>query len=216
MGLGAAIKLPWLFGWPICTTVSIIFVLMSSSQVSAGPRDFAHLTAKKSIAAPDGFKGLCGSHGWVCARSGANAVGGAGVLKLADRINRSVNRQTRQISDRAQYRKDEVWALPTKRGGDCEDLVLLKKLRLLEAGIPASALLIATVLDLKAGRHAVLVLRTTSGDLVLDSLDNRIRHWVDTNYTFLKLQNPRNPSTWDAIFAGGRIPIGSAPVVAMR
>ena len=97
-----------------------------------------------------------------------------------------------------------------------EDLVLLKKLRLIEAGVPASSLLMATVLDLRGARHAVLVLRTSGGDLVLDSLQDRIKHWVDTRYTFLKLQNPQSPGSWDAIFAGGRIPIEKASVIAMK
>lgn len=216
MIFGAAFKQSGIARWQILLLVMLLGAILASPLSAAEPRGFAHLAPKKSIAAPEGFAGVCGSYGWACARSKTNAVSGPEVLNVADRINRSVNRKTRQISDRAQYRKDEVWALPTARGGDCEDLVLLKKLRLLEAGVPASALLIATVLDLRGGRHAVLVLRTKAGDIVLDSLDNRLRHWVETNYTFLKLQNPSNPKVWDAVFAGGRIPVGSAPLVAMN
>lgn len=216
MKLGAVFSWSWPYGWLTFVFVSLLLTFLSSPLQAAEPRSYAFLASKKPIGAPEGFAGICGSYRWVCARSKTNMVSGPAVLKLADRINRSVNRQTRQISDRAQYRKDEVWALPTARGGDCEDLVLLKKLRLLEAGVPASTLLIATVLDLRGGRHAVLILRTAGGDVVLDSLNNRIKHWVDTNYTFLKVQNPRNPRTWDAVFAGGRIPVGSAPVTAMK
>ena len=193
---------------------SLAGTILASPLLAAEPRGFAHLVPKKPIAAPVGFAGVCASYTWACARSTTDVVSGPEVLKLADRTNRSVNRITRQISDRAQYRKAEVWALPTARGGDCEDLVLLKKLRLLEAGLPASALLIATVLDLQGDRHAVLILRTKGGDIVLDSLDDRLRHWVETDYTFLKLQNPGNPKVWDAVFAGGRIPVGSASVIA--
>ncbi len=212
----APFKPGWFSSWSTLMTVSWLAAILATPLSAAEPRGFAHLTPKKSIAAPDGFAGICGSYGWACARSATNVVSGPAVLKLADKVNRSVNRRTRQISDLAQYRKDEVWALPTARGGDCEDLVLLKKLRLQEAGVPASALLIATVLDLRGGRHAVLILRTQAGDVVLDSLDDRIRHWVETNYTFLKLQNPKNPKVWDAVFAGGRIPVGSAQVTAMK
>jgi len=196
--------------------VLIMVGIIGSPLAAAEPRSPAYLAPKKAIAAPQGFYGLCKTYTWACATSRVSVVSGTAVLKLADSINRSVNLRTRQISDRVQYRQDEVWALPTKRGGDCEDLVLLKKMRLINAGVPASSLLIATVLDLRGGRHAVLVLRTDAGDMVLDSLKNRIKHWIDTAYTFLKLQNPRHPQTWDAIFAGGRLQIAPPTIIAMR
>lgn len=176
----------------------------------------AFMTPKKATAAPAGFAGLCRNYDWACARSPANMVPAGSALELAKSVNLTVNRGTRQISDRAQYHKDEVWALPTARGGDCEDLALLKKQRLMLEGVPASALLMATVLDLRGGRHAVLVLRTDKGDVVLDSLNNRIRHWTATGYTFLKLQNPNDPNAWDAIFSGGRIPVSAPTVLAMN
>ncbi|MGB5556597.1 MAG: transglutaminase-like cysteine peptidase [Paracoccaceae bacterium] len=216
MKLGRITARPWALVRPALAVLPILATFLATPLAAAEPKTPAYLAPKRAISAPDGFAGLCGTYGWACASSAASAVSGAAVLKLADRINRSVNRRTRQISDRAQYRKDEVWALPTARGGDCEDLVLLKKLRLIEAGVPASSLLMATVLDLRGGRHAVLVLRTNGGDLVLDSLHDRIKHWVDTRYTFLKLQNPRSPGSWDAIFAGGRIPIERPTVIAMK
>lgn len=212
----AALNRSRLFSWSAIARISVLIAGLATPLAAAEPQELAHLKPKKRISAPDGFVGLCASYGWVCARSHTSHVSQPAILKLADTVNRSVNRSTRQISDRAQYSKDEVWALPTARGGDCEDLVLLKKLRLQNAGVPASALLIATVLDLKGGKHAVLVLRTTGGDLVLDSLDNRIRHWLDTGYTFLKLQDPESPQAWHAIFAGGRIPVHSGNRIAMK
>ena len=125
------------------------------------------------------------------------------VLRMAQRINRHVNRRVRSISDTRQYNQAEVWALPTRRGGDCEDFALLKKRELIAAGVAPGRLLIATALDRRRNGHAVLILRTDSGDLVLDNLTNRIRHWEDTGYSFLKLQNPDRPENWDAILAGG-------------
>ena len=196
--------------------LSAMTVFFAAPLMAAETRGPAYIASKRAIAAPAGFSGMCGKYDWVCAGSSAGFVSRASSYKTADTINRSVNRKTRQISDQAQYRRDEFWALPTKRGGDCEDLVLLKKMLLTEAGMPANALLMATVLDLRGGRHAVLVLRTDAGDYVLDSLDNRIRHWIDTGYTFLKMQNPKQPSTWDAIFAGGRLAAAQPTIVAMK
>lgn len=195
--------------------LTAVTAFAATPLTAAEPRGPAYILSKRAIAAPAGFSGMCGKYDWVCASSSVSFVSRAAGYDTADVINRSVNRKTRQISDQAQYRRDEFWALPTKRGGDCEDLVLLKKMLLVKAGFPANALLIATVLDLRGGRHAVLVLRTDAGDYVLDSLDNRIRHWIDTGYTFLKMQNPSRPSNWDAIFAGGRLATAET-VVAMK
>lgn len=161
------------------------------------------LAARKPIAAPAGFAGLCQSHRWLCARSGAGATVPGDALGRAAAINRAVNHGVRQISDRRQYGRDEVWALPTRRGGDCEDLAMLKKQKLIAAGMPAERLLLATALDRRRQPHAVLILRTARGDLVLDNLTDRILPWQATGYSFIKMQNPDRPSRWDAVLAGG-------------
>ncbi|WP_298912350.1 transglutaminase-like cysteine peptidase [uncultured Roseobacter sp.] len=163
------------------------------------------LVPQKSINAPAGFTGICAKYNWVCAQSASSNLSANETLRLAKAINRQVNRQVRQIDDQAQYGREELWTLPTARGGDCEDLVLLKKKMLLERGVPSEDLLIATVLDHKLRSHAVLVLRTASGDLVLDSLKNKIVPWKQTGYTFLKLQNPNSLNQWQAVLAGGVI-----------
>ena len=80
---------------------------------------------------------------------------------------------------------------------------MLKKLRLIEAGIAPEHLLVATALDLNRSAHAVLILRTSAGDYVLDNLRDRIRPWQQTGYSFLLMQDPKAPARWTAIFAGG-------------
>jgi len=93
--------------------------------------------------------------------------------------------------------------LPGPRGGDCEDFALAKKKRLIEAGVPAGAVLIATALDRRRKPHAVLVLRARAGDYVLDNLTDRMLLWHRTGYSFLRMQNPIAPWKWDLIAAGG-------------
>ncbi len=165
----------------------------------------AFLKPQKAIHAPAGFAGLCNRYSWACKASARSGVSAQQKLSLANQINRSVNRQVREVEDRTQYGVEEHWALPTRRGGDCEDLVLLKKKLLVERGVPSQSLLIATVLDRKLNSHAVLVMRTGQGDLVLDNLTNKIKPWNKTGYTFLKLQNPNALTRWDAVLAGGVI-----------
>ena len=125
------------------------------------------------------------------------------ILRVANRVNRAVNRQIAEVADQAQYNRQEFWALPTSMGGDCEDFALLKRQQLMAMGVPGERLLIATVLDRQRRGHAVLVLRTDRGDVVLDNLTNRIKHWSQTGYTFLRMQDPDAPSRWNAVFAGG-------------
>ncbi len=162
-----------------------------------------HLKARQAIAAPAGSAGLCSSYGWACARSGRLNMTDAQAMRLARGVNSAINRQVRPVSDRAQYGVEERWTLPTQRGGDCEDVVLLKKKALVSQGVAPDRLLIATVLDRNRGSHAVLVLRTAAGDYVLDSLVGTIKPWRATGYSFLKMQDPASPSRWNAIFAGG-------------
>lgn len=176
--------------------------LIPAAGVSAGQLpDF--LKARQAIAAPAGSANLCATYGWACARVGTYNMPDDQVIRLARGVNSAINRQVHPLSDRAQYGVDERWTLPSPRGGDCEDVVLLKKKALVSQGVAPDRLLIATVLDRTRSSHAVLVLRTAAGDYVLDSLVSTIKPWRATGYSFLKMQDPSSPSRWNAIFAGG-------------
>lgn len=161
------------------------------------------IPVKAAVSAPNGAANLCRQYDWACARTGRSTTVDANALRLIQQINQQANRKIRPVSDQTQWSVAERWSLPTNRGGDCEDYALYKKLRLIEAGFSPDQLLIATVLDRKNRSHAVLVLRTGSQDLVLDNLTGRIKSWRDTGYTFLRLQDPRAPGRWVAVFAGG-------------
>ena len=177
--------------------------LVPVAALASQAKPVSHLVARKPIQAPDGAVNLCRQYSWACARSGGAKRSPKEALSVASKVNNTVNARVRAISDRQQYGAEEVWDLPTRRGGDCEDFALLKKKHLVEAGFPPEDLLIATVLDRNRGAHAVLVLRTASGDFVLDNLKNKIHPWRATGYSFLRMQNPRRPNQWVAVFAGG-------------
>ncbi len=182
--------------------IAAALALLPAATATAGqPPDL--LKARQTIAAPAGSGKLCARYRWACARSGKLNMSDDEAMRLARGVNSAVNRRTAPISDRAQYGVEEYWALPTARGGDCEDLVLLKKKALIAQGVSPDRLLIATVLDRNRGSHAVLVLRMAGGDFVLDSLVGAIKPWRATGYSFLKMQDPSAPTRWNAIFAGG-------------
>ncbi len=187
----------------IASIISICVTGFSPAFANSGAGAF--LVAHSAISAPAGAAGLCGKYRWACDSSGHSNISQSDLIGLAASVNTKVNRQTREIADQTQFGREEYWTLPTARGGDCEDFALLKKKTLIENGVASKNLLIATVLDRSLNNHAVLVLRTPKGDLVLDNMNKDIRPWKKTGYTFLKLQNPAAPGRWDAVISGGII-----------
>ncbi|MDP3547760.1 MAG: transglutaminase-like cysteine peptidase, partial [Phreatobacter sp.] len=117
-------------------------------------------------------------------------------------VNVAVNAAVRPMSDVDIYGKDEVWAYPDDGVGDCEDYVLLKKKLLVEAGLPASALLVTVVRDRQGDGHAILTVRTDRGDYVLDNETNDIRAWHQTGYRFIKRQASHDPNQWVTVGPG--------------
>lgn len=171
--------------------------------VDARRPDASMVPVRGPAAPPAGASHLCQTLDWACASSNRRMAIDANALEVARAINNRANRTVRSVSDMQQYRVAERWALPTARGGDCEDYAIFKKLELIKAGFPPEQLLIATVLDRQRQSHAVLVLRTGGQDLVLDNLTSRIVPWNKTGYTFLRMQDPNQPSRWVSVLAGG-------------
>jgi len=180
---------------------------MPALSIDARGAASAQIPVRHVAMAPAGAGALCSTYDWACARSGKAMLLGEGVMDTLRAVNSRANRIIRPISDMQQYRTPEYWALPTQRGGDCEDYALYKKRELIRLGIPPEQLLIAAVLDKQGRIHAVLVVRTGSQDLVLDNLTSRIVPWNRTGYTFLRLQDPDQPSRWVAVYAGGMFPL---------
>lgn len=180
---------------------------MPALSIDARGAASAQIPVRHVAMAPAGAGTLCSTYDWACARSGKAMLLGEGVMDTLRAVNSRANRIIRPISDMQQYRTPEYWALPTQRGGDCEDYALYKKRELIRLGIPPEQLLIAAVLDKQRRIHAVLVVRTGSQDLVLDNLTSRIVPWNKTGYTFLRLQDPDQPSRWVAVYAGGMFPL---------
>jgi predicted transglutaminase-like cysteine proteinase len=127
---------------------------------------------------------------------------------LVRSVNADVNRRIVPITDQELYGRDEVWTVPTV-AGDCEDFVLLKRKMLMEKGFPENALLITVVRKPDGEGHAVLTMRTSKGDYVLDNLDNVIKLWTDTPYSYLKRQATFNSGRWVTIEQNSDVLVGS-------
>lgn len=113
-------------------------------------------------------------------------------------VNNYANTAVTPVTDLEHYGVEEHWTYP-KSYGDCEDYVLLKRYMLMQRGWPASALLITVVKQSNGEGHAVLTVRTSRGDFVLDNLNGKVKAWARTNYRFLKRQSVRHTGKWTAI-----------------
>lgn len=125
-------------------------------------------------------------------------------------VNNAVNTTVTPRTDLESWGREEYWSYPDGTG-DCEDYVLEKRRELMRLGIPAGNLLITVVRQPNGEGHAVLTVRTSRGDFILDNLEPRILAWHETEYTFLKRQSERNSGAWVSINDGRAVAVGSVP-----
>ena len=123
-------------------------------------------------------------------------------------INRAVNFSVTPKTDLDIFGKEEVWAYPNV-SGDCEDYVLLKRHMLIERGFSPADVLITVVRKPDGEGHAVLTLRTSEGDYVLDNLVDEIKSWRETPYSYLKRQASNNSGRWVTIENGSDVLVGA-------
>jgi predicted transglutaminase-like cysteine proteinase len=117
-------------------------------------------------------------------------------------VNNAVNIRVAPRTDMEMWGKEEVWSFPDNGEGDCEDYVLEKRRKLMQAGVPAGNLLVTVVRQPNGDGHAVLTVRTSMGDFVLDNLEPKVLAWTDTDYTYLKRQSEQNSGVWVTINDG--------------
>lgn len=118
--------------------------------------------------------------------------------RLVNAVNRRLNREIRQVSDRELYSMEDFWNRPDggRQQGDCEDYVLAKRAALIEQGVPAAALSIAIVETRWGESHAVLLLASDRGEFILDSLSPWVLRWDRADYAWRERQVPGRPFDW--------------------
>jgi len=170
--------------------------------VAAGEAGAERMTMRVNgfTAPPVGYVAFCQTAPQECAAFG---TGSAEPLTLQrwhqlQEVNTFANRIVIPATDIAFYHNEERWALPVTYG-DCEDYVLLKRKWLVERGWPTGALLITVVFDEVGEGHAVLLVRTDRGDLVLDNKTDTIQPWYKTAYRFVKRQSVADPNQWVSV-----------------
>ncbi|CDX62512.1 conserved exported hypothetical protein [Mesorhizobium plurifarium] len=117
-------------------------------------------------------------------------------------VNNSVNVRVKPRTDMEIYGVEEYWAYPDNGYGDCEDYALEKRRELMAVGVPAGDLLMTVVRQPNGDGHAVLTVRTSLGEFILDNLEPKVLAWNDTVYTYLKRQSTENSGVWVTINDG--------------
>lgn len=118
-------------------------------------------------------------------------------LSTLDQVQWEMGR-IRRVSDRERYGVDEYWAVADKWGGDCEDIALAARARLLGMGWPSSSLRLATATTEQGEHHAVLTADIGERTYVLDSRHRRvflIKELEALGYRFLSIQS-RSGGGW--------------------
>lgn len=116
------------------------------------------------------------------------------VWKVLNDINSNVNRTVSSVMDLEHWGVADRWDHAEDGLGDCEDYQLLKRKRLEQAGLPRRAMLMTVVLDENNEGHAVLMVRTDQGDLILDNKRDAILWWQATGYTYIKRESQADAS----------------------
>jgi predicted transglutaminase-like cysteine proteinase len=115
----------------------------------------------------------------------------AQIAARIDAVNRIVNRSI--VPQREQG--PDVWQV-SWAPGDCDEFALTKRDLLIRTGLPSSAVLVATAMVPDGEMHAVLIVRTDKGAVVLDNLDWTVRSWRVVAYRWDKIQSPEDPRVW--------------------
>lgn len=153
-----------------------------------------------TVRTPDGWTDFCQRYTWTCpsgTKEPEKVKLDKNLWQTLNDVNNSVNNAVSIVDDEKRWKRKEQWDLAYDTGyqGDCEDIAL-QKWKWLQRHVPRSALSVATVRDTDGVGHAVLMVRTDHGDLVLDNLNPKIVTYDRTRYRYLKRMSATDPNIW--------------------
>jgi predicted transglutaminase-like cysteine proteinase len=171
--------------------IAAIGLLSGGSALADGYRG-GHWRALHTAVAPLGFQLYCLKNPQQCRASGKSSVQATGdMMATLARVNSTVN-----WSIKPRNEAGDTWSVDPSSGyGDCEDYAMTKRSHLIGLGVPSSALRIAYVKTSWGEGHAVLVVRTDSGEYVLDNLRNSILPIQQTGLRVVSISSA-NPVQW--------------------
>lgn len=154
------------------------------------------ISMSRPAMAPLGFVVFCAKHPEECTTQEAgddHVRMTVGVKWILASVTRRINRTVVPVSDGEG--DVDVWTVG-RNAGDCEDSALAKRAELLRLGFPPAALRLGIAVTRGGIGHAVLIVRTSAGDLVLDNRNDSVRSWHKTDLSWVKVQSGRDPRRW--------------------
>lgn len=151
-----------------------------------------NLPIESLSAPPTAYREFCQRHPSDCDLGGPDTVVADGaVATLLERINREVNAQVRFEPDLERSGEEDRWDYPCAGKGDCEDIALEKRRRLVAAGLPRGAFTMA-IAHHRASffSHAVLLAQTARGTFVLNGLGDALLCWDRVPFNFETREHP--------------------------
>lgn len=192
-------------------TASAAFMMLASSvtpSLAIGPGSMAqplanklsHIKVAQPVLAPFGFVSYCVQNQDDCkpAKGPETIEWSYAKMRELRQINYRVNKTIKPVNDAS---GDDRWDAEVAQG-DCEDYVLTKRKELINQGWPARSMRIAVAYTPNNEGHAVLIVRTSRGDLVLDNRTNSIINWRESDLRWVMLQSGDNPLYWNAVQNG--------------
>lgn len=124
-----------------------------------------------------------------------------------EQVQIEVNRAVVFAPDAQVWGRDEYWE-PAGKSGDCEDIALTKRQKLIGLGWPADALRMAVLLDEHGRLHAVLTVDVTTpkGEPATYAMDNRLTHvepWRRLNEVGYRWIEREKPGSAQWVILGG-------------
>ncbi|NWJ23872.1 transglutaminase-like cysteine peptidase [Rhizobium sp. RM] len=167
---------------------------IARSGSAAQSRPGLFMVARRETLPPFAFAKFCVAESDQCRTHGTETT--VDLIKekraLLQRINSEINTKIAYSDDNGAA---DDWKINVTQG-DCEDYALTKREQLLKAGWPSGALRIATARLNNGVGHAVLIVSTTKGDLVLDNRTNVVKPWFAAQLRWVKIQSPEDPNKW--------------------
>lgn len=111
-------------------------------------------------------------------------------IGIIDQINKEVNKVP-YVSDWDNYNQPHHVATPEefyKNGGDCEDYVIAKIRRLLDAGVPEDAMRVVLGRTPYFGYHTVLEVKANGTKYILDNQSNSLEN---VKYLYGQFSDPK-------------------------
>ena len=188
------------YEWIALPVLGLAGLAAMNAPAAAEPRPSSFAAIGGATSVPYGWMEFCQRLPAECRDRSAVALDAdlshPAAWSTIERTNRRVNHSIESVTDMEQYGVEDYWTYPDSGKGDCEDYVLLKRRTLRQAGFPIQSLLITVVRDENDEGHAVLTVKTTHGEYVLDNKRDVVLPWTQTGYRFVKRQSQTDANVW--------------------